>query len=104
MNFPTEPSNLGLNYQDGEGMREVAAHVRRDGQWLYHSRGTAKEARDAILNKRPGFIGGIAEFAPEDVRVTLDQPSWGTRDDKDLCWAGPSMSVPDFIDWYEERS
>ena len=110
MRFPTKNlSELGRTYRDGsdEGKeREAAAFVRPDGEgggWMYHSRGTVTEARNAILNRRPGFIGGVADFAPEDVRVCLDQPSWGERDTKDLCWGGPTMSVPDFMDWYEGK-
>ncbi len=91
---------LGLRYADDEGMRQVAAFIHRDGRWLYHSRGTVEEASRALAGKRHGFVGGIAEYAPEDIRITLDQPSWGDRDSMDLCWGGPTMSVPDFMDWY----
>ena len=101
--FPVQPDELGLTYLDEGSMRQAAAFVFRDGSWLYHSRGTAQEARSALVGKRPGFIGGLGEFAPEEVRLILDQPSFGTTDGPDLCWSGPTMSVPDFIDWYEER-
>lgn len=103
MSFPKQPSELGLYYATGE-MREAAAFVKPpdSDRWLYHSRGTADEAYRALLGRRPGFIGGVADFAPEEVRVTLDQPSWGDTDRKDLCWGGPSLSVSDFMDWYAE--
>jgi len=110
MGFPKPVKDLSLRYDDGE-LREVGAFVRntepREGdtrEWLYHSRGAVSECYQALTKGiKPGFIGGLAEFPAGDVRIILDQPGWGDRDSKDLCWGGSSMSIQDFLDWYGER-
>lgn len=102
--FPLPPSDLPLCYgSSDEGEREVAAFVLVEGTWLYHSRGTASEAVKALRSSRQGFIGGLGGMEPESVQVCLDQPSWGSRDSKDLCWCGPHMTVDEFKTWYQER-
>ena len=111
MGFPKPAKDLSLRYDDAE-LREVGAFVRntepREGddlEWLYHSRGSVTDCYQVLTKgSKPGFIGGLSTFPPADVRLILDQPSWGDRDSKDLCWGGPSMTVQDFLDWYGGQS
>lgn len=101
--FPQKPEALGLFYTATGEERHVAAWVRADGKWLYHSRGTVGEAASALRHVTPGRIAGIGTFAREDIQICLDQPSWGERDSKDLCWGGARMTAAEFLGWYDGK-
>jgi hypothetical protein len=108
--FPKDPALLRLNYDNGKE-RQAAAFARNTNplegdtrEWFYHSRGLASEVIEALRGPVPGYIGGIGGMDPEDVRVVIDQPSWGTDDRSDLCWGGPPMTVAEFQDWYKKAT
>lgn len=100
--------DLPLYYKDSpERMREVGAFVRDQkvsDRWLFHSRGSAKEAVLAIKRPPYGWSGGIGTRPREDVRLVLDAPtSVGGLDNPWFDWSGPKLTVDEFFEWYDSK-
>ncbi len=112
-----EVKQLPLRYgAQPSRIREVAAWVCRHekgdsqgGKWLYHSRGSAQKAYQALSRlPEPRRLGGVQTYPEEDVYFVLDQPVWGydgpENDRPSLCWSGPHLTVAEFKAWYNEAN
>ena len=86
-------------YDEKGAEREVAFYA--DGKYM--TRGSWSEARAALRYTNHGSIGWFIRNG-HDVKLQLDEPTFGSMDTKNLCWCGPKLSVEEFGQWLSKST